>query len=119
MCGGDEPETRRLVGLAGDLSRSMPDAITLLVTSAETSWMKLPERMVLVEVPGDEGAHGAALRALLVDELAADFRPDVIVVDPGSTELLPRLDADLSPPVVLAGRGVDVPAVAASCVSAA
>ena len=58
MCGGDEPQTRRLVGLAGDLSRSMPDAITLLVTSAETDWMELPDRLVLVEVPGAK-ASGA------------------------------------------------------------
>lgn len=115
MCGGDEPQTRRLVGLAGDVSRSMPEAITVLLTSAETGWMKLPDRMLLVELPAVDGARGAALRELMVDEVAADFRPDVIVVDPGSTQLLPRLSEDLRPPVVLAGRGVDGPAVAASC----
>lgn len=119
MCGGNEPQTRRLVGLAGDLSRSMPDAVTVLVTSADTDWMELPDRLVLVEVPAGEGERSSAMRKLLVNEVAADFKPDVIVVDPGSTELLPRLESDLRPPVVLAGRGVDIPAVAASCARAA
>lgn len=112
MCGGSRPETERLVGLAGDVSRSMPDAITLLLTGSGTDAASLPDRVVLVEMPTGDGPTGSARRAHLVDEVAADFRPDVIVVDSAASDMIPRARSRARAPVVLAAHDA-VPSLAA------
>jgi predicted glycosyltransferase len=127
ICSGAEDGAglRRCVGLAEGIARLMPDTITLLVTSGDTEWMTLPQRLVVVGLPHSarsrrsEGATRArtALRGHLLGDFVSEFKPDAIVVDGDASHLLRQLEPALRrlgregrrPLLMLAARDVDLP----------
>lgn len=127
ICSGadDGAGLRRCVGLAEGISRLLPDAITLLVASGDPEWMTLPERLVMVGLPGSGRTHsgkgaaraGAALRGRLLGDFVSEFHPDVVVVDGDSPQLLRQLEPPLRrlgdearrPVLIVAARDVELP----------
>jgi predicted glycosyltransferase len=126
ICSGaeDGAGVRRCVALAEGIARLMPDAITLLVTSGDTEWMELPERLVVVGLPRggrsrrpEGAARRTALRGHLLGDFVSEFQPDVVVVDGEAAQPLRQLEPALRrlgaearrPALMLAARDVDLP----------